>query len=201
MLQANGMTSASRSRLRDSHMPLRFASVSVTMLDGVASYAERIESAFEVGDFHGPWLLMHGPKGNGKTSQACEILKRCLDYRLGQFFSAADYLERVKYGWDHDDSIDVASVARGTALLVLDDFGKERVTEWSCSQMFELLDYRWANRKATIITSNYAPAELARSIAEASDKSTADALMSRICDTENVVLSVSGLDRRRDVRV
>lgn len=196
MPRANGMTSASRSRLANSHMPLRFADTSVPMLDGVASYAERIESAFERGDFTGPWLLMHGPRGNGKTSQACEVLKRCLEYKLGQFFSAAGYLDRIKYGWDHDDSIDVASVARGTALLVLDDFGKERITEWSCTQMFELLDYRWSNRKATIITSNYAPAELAKAIGEASDKSTADALMSRICDSENVLLAVSGADRR-----
>lgn len=196
MPRANGMTSVPQSRLTKSRMPRRFAECGVGMADGAARYADRIERAFSGGDFHAPWLVMYGPKGNGKTSQACEILKRGLAYRLGMFFTVCGYLEEVKYGWNHDDNIDVVSVARGTSLLVLDDFGKERMTEWTCSQLFELLDYRWSNRKATVITSNDAPAVLAKAIENAAGKSTADALMSRICDSENVLLAVSGADRR-----
>lgn len=45
-------------------------------------------------------------------------------------------------------------------VLVLDDFGADRPTPWSLSQLLRLMHHRWHNSLPTIITSNLKPAEI-----------------------------------------
>jgi DNA replication protein DnaC len=41
-----------------------------------------------------------------------------------------------------------------TEFLVLDDLGAERTTEWVREQLGIIMNERWANRRATIVTTN-----------------------------------------------
>lgn len=42
-------------------------------------------------------------------------------------------------------------------LLVLDDFGAERATDWACEQLFQIVNTRYSHERPTVITSNLAP--------------------------------------------
>ncbi|WP_318247386.1 ATP-binding protein [Priestia flexa] len=47
-------------------------------------------------------------------------------------------------------------------LLVIDDLGVEKATEWSEEMMTQIFDERLSNKRPTIITSNYSIQELSK---------------------------------------
>ena len=48
-------------------------------------------------------------------------------------------------------------------LLVLDDVGVEKYSDWMADQMYQIIDHRWKNRKPMIITSNLSLEDLGKS--------------------------------------
>lgn len=71
-------------------------------------------------------------------------------------------------------------------MAVLDDFGRERKSDWAVSTVFEVVNWRYEHRMTTILTTNLDP------------YAARDALWGRLCDTAlAVVVKVDGPDRRR----
>lgn len=152
-------------------------------------------------------LYVHGPNGRGKTYLACQVAKhyavRSL-YRAGglwhqrsvRFAAVQDVFTTLRSSWDRWDVTeeDVFSRFAGVDLLVLDDLGKGKPTEWGFEALFNLVNDRYANAKPTIFTSQYSPADLARRYAQA-DRETVSALQSRLLGWCEPVL-LDGPDRR-----
>lgn len=111
----------------------------------------------------GASLLLLGPTGAGKTHQAVGAFASLLAVGLvhtGRIVTAADLCAKMRPrpGVDSEDVfIDFA----GASLLVLDDIGASKVTEWTEEVLYRLVNHRYTQVLPTIFTSNVPPAELA----------------------------------------
>lgn len=65
-------------------------------------------------------------------------------------------------------------------ILVIDDLGKERVTDWTVSTLFDLIDARYRSGKVTAITTNYNRKSLVEKLTVEGDVSKAKAIVCRI---------------------
>jgi DNA replication protein DnaC len=105
------------------------------------------------------WLLLMGSYGCGKTHLAAAIANYVLRHqRLFPLFTVVpdllDYL-RATFAPDRTESYDDRfEQVRNAGLLVLDDLGTEHTTPWATEKLFQIINYRYNQRKPTVITTN-----------------------------------------------
>ena len=113
------------------------------------------------------WLVIHGPKGNGKSHLAAAISNYLVDEARTPtlFLTAPDLLHALRAevreskashgpGAAEPDGSELLDVVREAPVLVLDDLGAERWTQWSEEQMFLMFDYRYRLELPTVILTN-----------------------------------------------
>ena len=73
-----------------------------------------------------------------------------------------ELLETIRSGFNRQDDEAKASInqLKEAALLVLDDLGAEKVTDWAREQIFIIINRRYESMLPTVITTNYTTAEL-----------------------------------------
>jgi DNA replication protein DnaC len=133
--------------------PAEFADATATDPGVVAWCDEQVASANMAGP-GGPWaLVLVGPTGAGKTWQAYGAIRRvCLRTRLAhRAASLPDLLDGLRPG--PDDRVTFDDYARA-GLLLVDDLGSHKTTEWAEMTLDRLVNHRWAHRLATIFTTN-----------------------------------------------
>lgn len=110
-------------------------------------------------------LTLHGPPGTGKSHLAAAIMRGVLDAHGlgGMFCEVPSLLARIRATFDEDTRTETSEQIVGqlvdTPLLVLDDLGKERHTEWVAEQVFRIVDGRYSKLRPTVITMNAAGIE------------------------------------------
>ena len=138
-----------------------------------------------------PFLLLTGNKGTGKTTLACAVIRGAngKHHARGQFWPVIDLLDRYRRTFDTDratetlDEVDQAM--RRVPLLVLDDYGAHKGSEFAEERLFALIDYRYREHKPTVITSNVGLIEMA------------DRVRSRLTDTGVcLIVNFQGRDMR-----
>jgi DNA replication protein DnaC len=77
---------------------------------------------------------------------------------------------------------------QNAALLVIDDIGAEKASEWTQERLYSVIDHRYANCLPLIVTSNLPPSKLA--------EQTGERAASRLAEMCQVV-AMTGGDRRR----
>lgn len=144
----------------------------------------------------GRGLWLHGPKGTGKTFSACSALKAWAKAgHAGRFASCVSMLAEIRDAMgEHRERQATAAYARAP-LLVLDDLGKESPSPWALAKLFEVVDARTAARLPTIVTTQQGRQELAARLARGGDPETAEAIVSRLSGSCDVV-QTGGHDRR-----
>lgn len=105
-------------------------------------------------------LLFVGPVGVGKTHLAVALLAEVVDQKgaRGLFCDFTDLLDRIQatFGRGGDESADdVISPYREAEVLVLDELGARRPTDFVRDVLYGLLNTRYNRRRVTIVTTNY----------------------------------------------
>jgi len=119
-------------------------------------------------------MLLYGPFGTGKTGLAVSILRHRIESGLedGLFVSTVDLLDAIRTRFNRDgtpkDGLgdDPLQQVKTVTVLVLDDLGTEKVTDWVQERLFAIINYRHDHELVTIFTSNLAPSELGEHIGE-----------------------------------
>src|SRR6202171_4515579 len=110
-----------------------------------------------------PGLLLIGEPGTGKTHLAVAALRRILEKGFECLF--CDYqnlLDRIRSGYDvssNSSDREAYRVALDAEVLLLDDLGAHRVTDWVEDTVTSIITYRCNNRKPLIATTNLPDAD------------------------------------------
>ena len=67
-------------------------------------------------------------------------------------------------------------------LLIIDDLGKEKVSEWTLEKLYYVINSRYEDCLPIVITTNYDPEKLVRRLTVKDNFETAEAIVSRICE-------------------
>lgn len=71
----------------------------------------------------------------------------------------------------------------GANLLIIDDVGAEKPSEFSARILFDLVDHRYQRGASTIITSNFGPSRLAKHLAITEERVVADRIIDRLVES------------------
>lgn len=125
------------------------------------------------GVFKHPFLALLGQPGRGKTHLALAIGfdwlergKTVLYYQVESLLDALRDGYRLWEKGDYDGYHNLLSFTQNASLLILDDLGTEKETEWATAKLDQIIDYRYINRKPLVVTSNLAMDKLAPRIAD-----------------------------------
>jgi DNA replication protein DnaC len=103
-------------------------------------------------------LIFVGPSGAGKTHLAVAALSGLIERGFeGVFFDYATLLYQIRTGYDVASGTmdrEAYKAALDTEILVLDDLGAHRVTDWVEDTVTSIITHRCNHRKATIVTTN-----------------------------------------------
>lgn len=104
------------------------------------------------------WLVLAGSNGCGKTHLAVAIARRCLEHGSTVLFAVVpDLLDRLRSAFAptaEETYNEEFAKMREVEVLILDDLGSEQSTGWATEKLFQLLNYRYNARLATVFTTN-----------------------------------------------
>lgn len=108
-------------------------------------------------------LIISGPVGVGKSHLVAAVTGRLFELRVRALWrTTAELLDALKPGGDPAEGNRI----RSTPVLVLDDLGAHRSTDWANERLYQLINRRWEDRHSIIATTNLAAVDLADALGE-----------------------------------
>jgi DNA replication protein DnaC len=194
-------------RRRAAKIPERYRSCTITNFNHLSdsqrhakAFARRFVESYPAVS---AGILISGPVGAGKTHLAVAILAELLDVKAvrGVFCDFTELLDRIQASFGkgvEESSDDILAPYRDADLLVLDELGARRPSDWARDVLYGLLNTRYNRKRTTILTSNYAD-EPEKPGGETLELRVGTAVRSRLAEMCQL-LPLSGPDYRRDVR-
>ena len=173
--------SAAARRLAEARIPRRYQHCDLAnytayneKLTKALQHATRLAEGFPVVE---RGLLLLGPPGVGKTHLAVAILRQVITARgaRGIFYDTRDLLRMIRSTYDQANQVAEIDVLRPVIeadMLVLDDLGAEKTSEWVEETLNLIVNSRYSARRTTVFTSNYEE--------KGDDTSDPDSLLCRI---------------------
>jgi len=128
--------------------------------DSLREAARRAAAFLEAFPVPAKGLLFHGRHGVGKTHLAVAILKDAIRLKgaRGYFYETRELLKLVRdtYAGGEATEMEVLRPVLDADLLVLDDLGAEKTSEWVQETLGLVVNTRYAERRPTIFTTNLA---------------------------------------------
>lgn len=123
-------------------------------LEAAKNFAEH----FDRHQVSGEGLLMFGNPGNGKSHLAAAIVNAVIPRgKACVFRSVPALLKKLQETYRADARVsesEILAVLQDADLVVLDDLGAEKMTEWAESMLYYIVDQRYRWRKPLIVTTN-----------------------------------------------
>lgn len=131
----------------------------------------------------GEGLYFEGTCGTGKTHLAVAIAMKLINQGVPVICKTSiDLLASIKQSYERDSTVneeDIIEAYNTVDLLVIDDLGKERATEWSVPILYRIINDRYENMLPTVITTNYNTDDLIDKLNASNDNEKAEAIISR----------------------
>lgn len=119
-------------------------------------------------------LLFWGPPGTGKTFSAACIANYLLDRKEPVVMTSfVKLIAKLQRPWDGEDEESTIASLNRAKLLIIDDLGAERSTDYALERVYHIIDSRYAAKKPMILTTNMTMNEM---------QSTKDIRYARIYD-------------------
>lgn len=159
----NAAENLAKSLMDDSQIGKRFRSRTFETWDKSkfqSAYDFCYKYANEFDKNNGDGIILMGGAGTGKTHLASAIANYLMHESLVpvKFGTFANLLDKMKLAF-HTDK-DVVNQLSNVSMLIIDDLGKEKYTEWAQQVLFQVIDNRYNNELPLIITTNLRPEEL-----------------------------------------
>jgi DNA replication protein DnaC len=127
------------------------------LLERAVAHARRLVDAYPVVE-KGVFFL--GPPGVGKTHLAVAVLKAVVQRTgaRGLFYDTRELLRVIRHTYDpiaRTSESDVLRPVMTTDVLVLDDLGAEKTSEWVDETLNMIVNSRYSEKRLTLFTSNY----------------------------------------------
>lgn len=106
-------------------------------------------------------LYIFGDYGNGKTTMASAIANELLNKGYLVLMTPCNEAIRKISDKDNNNKNFFQQTIQNMDLIILDDFGTNRDTEFQNEQLFNLIDFLYSNKKCVIFTTNLPRIELA----------------------------------------
>ena len=104
-------------------------------------------------------LLFIGPPGIGKTHVAVSILREVVLKGIrGVYYDTRSLLSAIRSTYNpvtRASEADILEEVMGAELLVLDDLGAERPTDWVEEMLHLVINTRYNEKRPTVFTTNY----------------------------------------------
>jgi DNA replication protein DnaC len=138
-----------------------FESASAPALAAAWEKAAAFASGFpHTGEAAGLGLLLMGSTGVGKTHLAVAVLRELAESKgvRGAFWDFNELMREIRASYDPEVRMTEAQVLDPIIradLLVLDDLGAWKMTDWMNDTLFHILNQRYVHQRPSIITTNF----------------------------------------------
>ena len=144
-------------------------------------------------------LILVGNNGVGKTHLACSIANELIKNRIPIIYGTLiNLLAELKNSYDSDNNIseiEIIKLYEKVDLLIIDDLGKEKPSEWGLEKLFTIINSRYENNLPVIITTNYNQNSLAERLSLNGEIETANSIISRLYEMCYLV-KINDIDHR-----
>ena len=151
--------------LANANIPLRYEHCELDNFDRWNQTTEiaRIQSEKFVSEYPmaQPFgLLFMGPQGVGKTHLSVGIIKKLIRQKSIPclFCTFPELLKEIQDSWNpvsQSSEMSLLAPILSTEVLVLDELGAQKPSDWVRDQVAYILNYRYNENKVTIVTTNF----------------------------------------------
>lgn len=139
------------------------------------------------------WLVLMGVNGCGKTHLAAAIANHLrTEGKQVLFIMVPELLDHLRSAFSPESRVhydELFERVKKAPTLILDDFGEQSATPWAQEKLYQLINYRYNAKLATVITTCLSLDEIESRIS------------SRMVDpTISLVLNINAPDYRGDIR-
>ena len=148
------------------------------------AYAERFD---ELSKREQNGLVLIGQIGTGKTHLAASIANALLQTGKRVIcMPSVDMLAKIRATYKANENDDeIMNDLKTADLLIIDDLGKEKATEWTSQTIYSIINARYENERPIVITTNYTLKNLVDRMTPSGsqDSITAAAAVDRLFET------------------